>query len=52
MFVIPDDLPIELTPFTFMLGSWRGTGVISYPIGDEPAKEIEFNQTMSFIPVG
>lgn len=52
MFVIPDDLPIELTPFTFLLGSWRGTGVISYPIGDEPAKEIEFSQTMSFIPVG
>jgi hypothetical protein len=52
LFVIPDDLPIELTPFTFLLGSWRGTGVISYPIGDEPAQEIEFSQTMSFIPVG
>ncbi len=52
MFVIPDDLPIELTPFTFLLGSWRGTGVITYPIGDEPAQDIEFSQTMSFIPVG
>ena len=52
LFDIPDDLPIELTPFTFLLGSWRGTGVISYPIGDEPVKEIEFSQTMSFIPVG
>lgn len=52
LFVIPDDLPIELTPFTFLLGSWRGTGVISYPIGEEPASEIEFSQTMSFTPIG
>jgi hypothetical protein len=52
LFVIPDDLPIELTPFTFLLGSWRGTGVISYPVSDEPATEIEFSQTLSFIPRG
>lgn len=48
MFVIPDDLPIELTPFTFLLGSWRGSGVINYPVG--PADEVEFFQTMSFVP--
>ena len=50
LFVIPDDLPIELTPFTFLLGNWSGTGVVSYPVGDSPAIEIEFSQTMSFVP--
>lgn len=51
MFVIPDDLPIELTPFTFLLGQWRGSGVVSYPVGDNPATEIEFFQTVSFRPL-
>lgn len=51
MFVIPDDLPIELTPFTFLLGQWRGSGVVSYPVGDNPATEIEFFQTLSFRPL-
>lgn len=49
MFVIPDDLPIELTPFTFLLGSWRGSGVVSYPSA-ETKSEFEFFQTMSFVP--
>jgi hypothetical protein len=52
LFVIPDDLPIELTPFTFLLGNWRGTGVISYSIAGEEPREIEFSQTMSFTPIG
>jgi hypothetical protein len=52
LFVIPDDLPIELTPFTFLLGSWRGSGVISYSVAGETPKDIEFLQTMSFSPVG
>jgi hypothetical protein len=51
LFVIPDDLPIELTPFTFLLGQWRGSGVVSYPVGDNPATEIEFFQTVSFRPL-
>jgi hypothetical protein len=51
LFVIPDDLPIELTPFTFLLGQWRGSGVVSYPVGDNPATEIEFFQTLSFRPL-
>jgi hypothetical protein len=51
LFVIPDDLPIELTPFTFLLGEWRGSGVVSYPVGDKPATEIEFFQTVSFRPM-
>lgn len=51
MFVIPDDLPIELTPFTFLIGSWQGSGVVSYPVGDKPATEIEFFQSISFRPM-
>ena len=51
MFVIPDDLPIELTPFTFLLGEWRGSGIVRYPVGDKPATEIEFFQTVSFRPM-
>ena len=51
MFVLPDDLPIELTPFAFLLGSWKGSGVVSYPKGDEPATELEFFQTMEFRPL-
>lgn len=50
MFVIPDDLPIELTPFTFLLGSWRGSGIVSYAVDDSP-KEIEFFQTATFKPL-
>lgn len=51
MFVIPDDLPIELTPFTFLLGEWRGSGIVSYPVGENPATESEFFQTVSFRPM-
>ncbi len=51
MFVIPDDLPIELTPFTFLLGQWRGSGIVSYPVGEKPATESEFFQTVSFRPM-
>jgi len=50
LFVIPDDLPIELTPFTFLLGDWRGSGVVSYPTDENP-QEIEFFQTASFRPL-
>jgi hypothetical protein len=48
LFVIPDDLPVALTPFTFLVGKWRGTGVISY--GDD-APELEFSQTITFRPL-
>ena len=30
MFVIPEGLPLELTPLAFLVGHWRGTGVINY----------------------
>ena len=50
MFVLPEDLPLELTPFAFLVGKWEGTGVISYkPDGDDsPAVEHEFKQRIEF----
>lgn len=52
MFVLPEDLPLELTPFAFLLGKWEGTGVISYRAddaaeGDAPI-EVEFKQRVEF----
>lgn len=46
MFVLPEDLPIELTPFAFLVGNWHGTGVISF--GET---ETEFRQSLSFEPI-
>lgn len=50
MFVLPDDLPLELTPFAFLIGKWEGTGVISFNTdgSDEPATEHEFRQRVEF----
>lgn len=50
MFTLPDNLPLELTPFAFLVGKWEGSGVISYkPDGDEsPAQEFEFHQKIEF----
>jgi hypothetical protein len=50
LFVLPEDLPLELTPFAFLVGKWEGTGVISYKAdGDEsPAVEREFKQRIEF----
>jgi hypothetical protein len=50
LFVLPEDLPLELTPFAFLIGKWEGTGVISYkPDGDEgEAPEYEFRQRIEF----
>jgi len=51
LFVIPDDLPIALTPFTFLVGTWSGSGVVSYPVADAFATEIEFFQRIEFTPL-
>ena len=51
MFVIPDDLPIELTPFTFLLGHWSGSGIVSYAVGNQTPTEVEFFQEMQFLPL-
>lgn len=47
MFVLPEDLPLELTPFAFLIGKWSGSGVISY---DHSGQKIdhEFSQTIEF----
>lgn len=47
MFVLPDDLPIELTPFAFLVGSWSGSGVVAYA----GSAETEFLQTIKFSPI-
>jgi hypothetical protein len=50
LFVLPDGLPLELTPFAFLIGKWEGSGVISYKADDDeaPAQEFEFNQRVEF----
>ena len=50
MFVLPEGLPLELTPLAFLVGKWSGSGVISYKRdGDEsPAVEREFSQQIEF----
>lgn len=50
MFVLPDGLPLELTPFAFLIGKWEGSGVISYKADcdEAPAKEFEFKQRVEF----
>lgn len=41
MFTIPEDLPIELAPVAWMLGTWRGWGMHSRPddTPDQPVLE-------------
>ncbi len=51
VFQLPTDLPLELTPFAFLVGLWRGSGVISYTAGDDEIKT-EFTQTISFTHTG
>lgn len=50
MFVFPEGLPLELTPFAFLVGKWEGTGVISYRVhpDDEAPIEVEFKQRVEF----
>jgi hypothetical protein len=50
LFVFPEGLPLELTPFAFLVGKWEGTGIISYKIDDtdEAPIEREFKQRIEF----
>ncbi len=50
MFVLPDGLPLELTPFAFLIGKWEGSGVISYKADDDEteATEYEIKQRIEF----
>ncbi|WP_187977536.1 FABP family protein [Mycetocola sp. JXN-3] len=47
MIEIPTGLPAEIVPLSWLLGVWEGTGVLSYPVGDERV-EREFRQRVSF----
>ncbi|MCS4277754.1 hypothetical protein M2390_002969 [Mycetocola sp. BIGb0189] len=47
MIEIPTGLPAEVVPLSWLLGVWEGTGVLSYPVGDERV-EREFRQRVSF----
>lgn len=49
MFVLPEGLPLELTPFAFLVGKWEGTGVISFKAeGSDAPVEREFSQRIEF----
>jgi hypothetical protein len=48
LFVLPEDLPLELTPFAFLVGKWEGTGVISFSADDSEPKDVEFRQRIEF----
>ena len=39
MMVIPENLPLEVAPLAWMLGSWHGWGMITTPDGDQPVLE-------------
>ena len=47
MFVLPEGLPLELTPLAFLVGKWSGSGVISYQAKTQKIEQ-EFNQTIEF----
>jgi len=47
LLVVPEGLPLELTPFAFLVGRWSGSGVISYTHKAEKADQ-EFTQTLEF----
>jgi hypothetical protein len=45
---IPEGLPAELVPLSWLLGVWEGTGVVHYPVGDDDVREHDFGQRVSF----
>ena len=47
MFVLPEGLPLELTPFAFLVGKWSGSGLISYQTKTSKIEQ-QFNQTIEF----
>ena len=47
MIDLPADLSPELVPLSWLLGTWEGTGVVSFPRADGVV-EFEFGQRMVF----
>ena len=47
MLVVPEGLPLELTPFAFLVGKWSGSGVISYTHSADKTDQ-EFTQSVEF----
>jgi hypothetical protein len=47
LFVLPEGLPLELTPFAFLVGKWSGSGLISYQTKTSKIEQ-QFNQTIEF----
>lgn len=45
--MLPEDLPLELTPFAFLVGKWSGSGVIAYENNGEKIEQ-EFSQSIEF----
>jgi len=49
LFVIPEGLPIELTPLAFLVGTWEGIGVVSDKYLDpENHREQKLQQRITF----
>jgi hypothetical protein len=47
LFVLPEGLPLELTPLAFLVGKWSGSGAISYQAKTQKIEQ-EFTQTVEF----
>jgi hypothetical protein len=47
MIELPDNLPAELVPLSWLLGLWEGTGLVNYEVGEE-TRNYEFGHRMSF----
>ncbi len=48
MFTLDAGVPAELSPLSWLVGVWEGSGVIDYAIGDDDHRSAEFGQRISF----
>jgi hypothetical protein len=49
LFVLPEGLPLELTPLAFLVGTWEGIGVVSNKyVANEDSTEQKFQQKVTF----
>lgn len=51
MMEIPVDLPPELVPLTWVIGTWEGNGMVEYKVDDE-LREHPFRQRVTFAHSG